>query len=193
MSGNISRYTDEQLFEAFRTEGKEKQAAFRELYSRYEQKVYVYCIRMTGNTEDASDMFQETFTRFFKYAAREIRLKSVVAYLITIARNVFLNSLRNKVPTTTLDENDLTAQLPLYERRELLNMVGSALDLLEPQYREAFVLRFYESLSYREIAEITGDSVSSLKVRVMRAKDQVRTILSPYIKDLANSNKQSTN
>ena len=64
-------------------------------------------------------------------------------------------------------------------------MISSALELLDVPYREAFILRFYQGLSYKEIAEITGDSVSSLKVRVMRAKDQVRTILQPYIADLS--------
>jgi RNA polymerase sigma-70 factor (ECF subfamily) len=65
-----------------------------------------------------------------------------------------------------------------------MNLIRSALELLDDSYREAFIMRFYEGLSYKEIAEITGDSVSSLKIRVMRAKDQVRSILSPYINDL---------
>ena len=82
------------------------------------------------------------------------------------------------------DEEHIASHAPMYERSELLNMISSALDLLDTPYREAFVLRFYQGLSYKEISDITGDSVSSLKVRVMRAKEQVKGILAPYITDL---------
>lgn len=185
MPENFSRYTDDQLFVAFRTSGKEKDAAFRELFARYERKVYLFCLRMAGNPEDANDIFQETFTRFFKQTQKENeQVSNILAYLMTSARNVFLNSRRNKVYWSPFEDEKIASHAPTYERNELLNMISSALELLDVPYREAFVLRFYQGLSYKEIAEITGDSVSSLKVRVMRAKDQIRSILSPYISDL---------
>jgi RNA polymerase sigma-70 factor (ECF subfamily) len=185
MPENYSRYTDEQLYAAFKMSGKEKDTAFRELFSRYERKVYLYCLRMTTNPDDANDVFQETFTRFYKQTQKETeQVSNILAYLMTSARNVFLNSRRNKVYWSPFDDEKIASHAPTYERTELLNMISSALELLDVPYREAFILRFYEGLSYKEIAEITGDSVSSLKVRVMRAKDQVRSILSPYINDL---------
>ncbi|PLX30287.1 MAG: hypothetical protein C0600_08130 [Ignavibacteria bacterium] len=185
MPENFSRYTDEQLFAAFKMSGKEKDAAFRELFARYERKVYLFCLRMSGNPEDANDIFQETFTRFYKQTQKDNeQVSNILAYLMTSARNVFLNSRRNKVYWSPFEDEKIASNAPTYERTELLNMISSALDLLDVSYREAFVLRFYQGLSYKEISEITGDSVSSLKVRVMRAKDQIRTILSPYISDL---------
>ena len=111
-------------------------------------------------------------------------VSNILAYLLTSARNVFLNTRRNKVFWSPFDDEVIASHAPLYERSELLNMISSALELLDLPYREAFVLRFYQGLSYKEISEITGDSVSSLKVRVMRAKDQVKGILAPYISDL---------
>lgn len=184
MSADYSRHTDQQLFEAFKLNGKERDAAFRELFSRYERKVYVFALRMTGNPDDAADIFQETFTRFYRQTQKEEAVSNVLAYLLTSARNIFLNTRRGAVHWSPFDEEEIASQVPLYERTEMLNMISSALELLEPGYREAFVLRFYEGLSYKDIADITGDSVSALKVRVMRAKDQIRTILSPYIDDL---------
>ncbi len=185
MSKDYSQYTDEQLFAAFKQSGKEKDAAFRELFSRYERRVYVFCLRMTGNPDDAGDVFQETFTRFYRQTQKQDEMVSnILAYLLTSARNVFLNTRRNKVFWSPFDDEAIASHAPLYERSELLNMISSALELLDLPYREAFVLRFYQGLSYKEISEITGDSVSSLKVRVMRAKDQVKSILAPYISDL---------
>jgi RNA polymerase sigma-70 factor (ECF subfamily) len=185
MPEDYSKHTDEQLFAAFRLSGKEKDAAFRELFSRYERKVYVFCLRMTGNPDDAGDVFQETFTRFYRQTQKpDESVSNILAYLITSARNVFLNTRRNRVFWSPFEEETIASHAPLYERSELLNIISSALDLLDDPYREAFILRFYEGLSYKEISEITGDTVSSLKVRVMRAKDQVKSILAPYISDL---------
>ncbi len=185
MSADYSRHTDQELFAAFKENDKEKDAAFRELFSRYERKVYVFCLRMTGDPDNAADIFQETFTRFYKHTQKNEQVQNFLAYLLTSARNIFLNTRRNTVQWSPFDDDQQIAdQLPLYERNELMNLIRSALELLDDSYREAFIMRFYEGLSYKEIAEITGDSVSSLKIRVMRAKDQVRSILSPYINDL---------
>jgi RNA polymerase sigma-70 factor (ECF subfamily) len=184
MSADYGKHTDNELFRLFKESEMEKDTAFRELYSRYEHRVYVFCLRMTGNPEDAADIFQETFTRFYRNTKQGDTVSNMLAYLLTIARNAFLNSRRNRVPWSPFEDETVAGHVPLYERTELLNIVGSALELLEPVYREAFVLRFYQGLSYKEISEITGDSVSALKVRVMRAKDRVKEILSPYISDL---------
>lgn len=185
MAEDYSKHSDEQLFAAFKLSGKEKDAAFRELFSRYERRVYVYCLRMTGNPDEAADVFQETFTRFHRQTLKpDESVSNILAYLLTSARNVFLNTRRNTVYWSPFDEETIASHAPLYERSELLNMISSSLELLDTPYREAFVLRFYQGLSYKEISEITGDSVSALKVRVMRAKDQIRHILAPYISDL---------
>ena len=185
MAEDYSKHSDEQLFAAFKLSGKEKDAAFRELFSRYERKVYVFCLRMTGNPDEAADIFQETFTRFYRQTLKpDESVSNILAYLLTSARNVFLNTRRNMVYWSPFEDETIASHAPLYESSELLNMISSSLELLDTPYREAFVLRFYQGLSYKEISEITGDSVSALKVRVMRAKDQIRLILAPYISDL---------
>jgi len=184
MSANYSRHSDQELYAAFKQSGKERDAAFRELFSRYERRVYVFCLRLTGNPEDAADIFQETFTRFYRQTQKDERVSNLLAYLLTSARNVFLNSKRNTVPWSPFEDEMVVSHAPMYERTELLNMIGSALELLDTPYREAFILRFYEGLSYKEMSSVTGDTVASLKIRVMRAKDRIRSILSPYISDV---------
>ncbi|MBL0176146.1 MAG: RNA polymerase sigma factor [Ignavibacteria bacterium] len=186
MERRHSTLSDDELFRVFRGTAEEKNEAFAELYARYSQKVYVYCLRMSGSPDDANDVFQETFLRFFRHEFSEgERVSNILSYLLASARNVFLNVLRSNARWSPFEEGEDTGGAPLYEREELFNMVGAALELLDASYREAFVLRFYQGLSYKEIAAVTGDSVASLKVRVMRAKDRIRSILSPYIADLA--------
>lgn len=184
MDKRYSRYSDADLAGLLSSAG-EKDAAFTELYARYGQKIYVYALRMTGNSDDANDVFQETFVRFYNRDPERAPVENVLGYLLTTARHVFLNRRRDGSRWRTFDDDSLLTYSKPYEREELFNLVSSALELLDITYREAFVLRFYEGLSYREMSDITGDSISALKVRVMRAKDQIRSILSPYIADLS--------
>ena len=71
-----------------------------------------------------------------------------------------------------------------YEQRELLQLIQASLELLPEDYREAFVLREYNGLSYNEIAEVIGESLDVVKVRIFRAKKKLRDILAPYLADL---------
>ncbi len=186
MASHLSTCSDEELYRAWRAGGSQRPLAFQEIYARYSHRVYMYCVRMTGNRDDADDVFQDTFKRFYE-AETAASVTNILSYLLRSARNHFLNSRRNASRWSPFNDQDIADHVPLYEREELFSMIASALELLDVPYREAFVLRFYEGLPYKEIAEITGDSVASLKVRVMRAKDQIRTILSPYINDIARS------
>ena len=182
MNTRYSRYSDAEL-SALLSSPEEKDAAFTELYARYSQKIYVFALRMTGDADDANDVFQETFVRFYNRDSGKAPIANIPAFLFTAARHIFLNRRRDGSRWKAFDGDSLLTYSKPYEREELFNMVSSALGLLDDTYREAFVLRFYEGLSYREMSDITGDSISALKVRVMRAKDQIRSILSPYIAD----------
>ena len=68
---------------------------------------------------------------------------------------------------------------------QLLNLIKRALDLLPAEYREAFILREYEGMSYSEIAEMIGESLSNVKIRIYRAKQKIREILAPYLADIS--------
>jgi RNA polymerase sigma-70 factor, ECF subfamily len=158
--------------------------AFTEIYARYSHPVYLYCRRLSNHQDEANDVFQETFIRFHKQIKSSSNILNIQPYLIRIARNVFLNLKRDEPPWSMDSEEVSSSYTPHYEREELFNLISTALELLEFSYKEAFVLRFYQGHSYKEMAGITGDSVSALKVRVMRAKDQIREIVAPYIEDL---------
>ncbi len=180
-----SSLSDAELFRVFLGTREEKEGAFEEMYSRYSNKVYLFCLRLSGNSDDANDIFQETFTRFFNHEYRSEMICNIAAYLIASARNIFLNCRRSTARFVALADDEAPVFTNPYEREELCSIVGAALECLDTPYREAFILRFYQGLSYKEISQITGDTVASLKVRVMRAKDQVRRILAPWITDLA--------
>jgi RNA polymerase sigma-70 factor, ECF subfamily len=185
MSNKISKYDDIQLFEMLKEKRSEAESAFAELYARYSQRVYAYCLRVTGHSEDAKDIFQETFLKFFDSAKEHEKMDNIPGFLLTIARNICINHKRDKKPNFSLEDFHTWTNDSDYERKELLQLLASALELLEKEYREAFVLRAYQGLSYPEIAKITGETASAIKNRVWRAKEKIKEILTPYLEDLS--------
>jgi len=72
-----------------------------------------------------------------------------------------------------------------HEKKELLELITKAMETLPEDYKEAFVLREYEGLSYQEIADLTETSLSTVKIRIFRAKQKIREILAPYVAELS--------
>jgi RNA polymerase sigma-70 factor (ECF subfamily) len=184
--------SDAELIQLFHCSPGQRESVFSEIYRRYAQRIKIYCVRVVGSEEDGSDIFQETFVRFFRAAFREPHEKTmdkpidnIGGYVMRIARNLCLNHKRDTKSTVTIDEWERAMpDFPNYEREELLNLIAVALEYLEFDYREAFVLRFYQGYSYEEIAELTGASISTVTNRIWRAKDKLKTVLKPYLADL---------
>lgn len=112
-------------------------------------------------------------------------MSNVPGFLITIARNLCLNHKRNRKVTVAIDDFHFpTSESKNYEQKELLDLIARSLELLDYDHREAFVLREYDGLSYEEVAAIVGTSVTNAKSRAFRAKQKIKAILQPYLKDL---------
>lgn len=188
MPEEYSKYDDIELYKTLSKSKKEAEAAFAELYSRYSQRIYAYCLRVTGNKEDANDIFQDTFFKFYDSAQEDTKVTSIVGYLVTIARNLCLNHKRSKRTKIDLENYNLKSNDTGYEEKELLDLIANAIEVLEDDYKETFILRQYQGLSYKEISQITGDSVSALKNRFWRAKEKIKDILSPYLEEISNTN-----
>lgn len=178
----MTKYTDEELLR-FLTGGRELQAqAFAELYDRHSSRVYLYCRRIVGNDDDASDALQETFLSFLQRARDGGDIRSVPAYLFRIARNFCLRTLGGNAKTNVPFED---FHSPCFDRPlesiELEQLIENALAVLPVEYREAFVLQTYNELSYREIAEVTNVPITTVRNRVVRAKVKLRDLLAAYV------------
>lgn len=159
--------------------------ALARLYKRYSQRVYTYCRKILGDNELAEDILQETFLKVYESGKIGRVLENFPAYLMTIARNLcFTHKVRRAKPYVPLEDFHLVESDTPYEQKELLNLVKKSLDLLPDDYREAFILREYNGLSYNEIAEVIGQSLEIVKIRIFRSKKRIRSILAPYLKDL---------
>ncbi len=188
MVKDFETYSDVELFLIMQKKGDGHQEAFSELYSRHSPRVFAYCRRFLGSEEPARDVFQDTFVRFFKSAESERIMTNVPAFILRIARNLSVNHLRKEKSHLSYEEYmRVEKEDERQDKKELLELIKDAIDTLPEKYREVFVLREYDGLSYMEIADLTDESVANIKVRIYRAKQKLREILTPYIKDLDKS------
>ena len=137
-------------------------------------RYFIYRVRGRAAAEDLT---QETFLRFFRYAADGERFSSerqCRAYLYTIASNVCRTGSEGQTETEELDENFPAPG----EERELSLVIEAALASLPDAQREAAVLYYYGGFRVREIARIQCATVSAVKSRLKAARDALRKILS---------------
>lgn len=162
------------------------------LIERYERRIIAFIFNMlkSARLENiAEDLCQETFYKAFRSldTFREIEA-SFSTWLYTIARNTVLSELRKqKAANVSLEHSGLephaTAEsMPEHSvlRNERINMVRQAIDALPERQRSALILREYEQLDYQEIANVLGQTVSSVKSLLFRARANVKTQLEPY-------------
>ncbi len=178
-------YSDTELYHTLCKRGKDAEDAFKELYRRHSPRIYRYCHKILGHREEAEDVFQETFVKFYTSASSERSMTNVPAFLFRIARNLSLNRKRDQVYLESLEGLEIGFNPDFgFERDELLNLIAQAVESLSFDYREAFVLREYEDMPYDQIAELIDSTINTVRSRVFRARQQIRKILSLQIKEL---------
>lgn len=184
-SSGDSNERDRQLFDRF-VAGE--QEAFRELYSRYERPLIVYCQHLMPNQQEAQDVFQETWLRVIRVRRREETVEHFRAMLFTIARNIALNRLNSmKVSPAKASLNMIDAEgewLAGGEHEsfsEVEGLINQALKRLPVLQREAFTLHAVLGYTFQEIAEMQGGSMSAAKTRAFRARSYLRKLLSNWL------------
>lgn len=183
---NLAELHDIELLRAFR-EGEER--AFAELYNRYRSEIYTFCLRMLGgDSAEAGDAFQETFIKVYEKIDTFTYGENVRGWIYMIARNVALNIYRAKRPEETINAHQHLASSErrlspdFYgEQSSLREALEEAIALLPQEFREPFLLREFDGLGYPEIANITGASLSLVKIRIHRAKQRLRKMLAPLL------------
>lgn len=185
MKSKYSTYNDRELVGLLRKSNGSGEQAFAELYHRYSSQVNAYCMRVLNDQEAAEDVFQETFIRFYNNVSGDFKELNVPGFLITIARNLCLNYKRNRKNGVEIEDVDVLVYQENYEKKELLELINRSLEVIDDDLREAFVLKEYSGFQYNEIAEMLNITVVNAKTRVFRAKQKIKTVLQPYLKDLA--------
>lgn len=174
-------------------------AAFEQLVEKYKQPIVNLMFRMVHDLEEAEDLAQNVFIRVFRSAARYEVSAKFSTWLFTIARHLCLNEIRRRSrhPAESLEagtaESDSDRPARQYEdtkifsppanylQTELEEKIQQALDALPEKQRLAIVLCRQDELSYEEIAEVLGCSVSATKSLIHRGRETLKQRLKPYL------------
>jgi len=170
--------------------------AFEELVNRHERRIYTLARRITANEQDAEDVTQEAFLSALEHLADFREESSFGAWLSRIATHASLKIIRKRkgLPTEPLEERD---DLPrpqyiadwrespeqLAQRNETAHLIDDALAKLDEGRRVVFLLRDVEGFSVKETAVALGLSEANVKVRILRARLQLREQLTSAFGD----------
>ena len=172
-----------------------QEEAFSEILGRYKNLVLNVAYRFLRDRTEAEDVAQDVFLKIYRSARTYEPRAKFSTWVYKITANVCLNRLRNEknaAKSVSYDGQNSadTGSSPgcfspseEHERNERLTVVHDALQCLPANQRLAIVLKRYEGLSYREIAEIIGCSPAAVDSLIQRANGKLRKFLEPYFAD----------
>ncbi len=187
--------SDEQLMDRYQA-GDAR--AFEILLRRHGPAVQGYILRTLGDPEAARDLVQEVFLRIVKSAGEYQRRAKFTTWMYTIARNLCIDAGRRRKFRRTVsldqptDDNPDSGTLldtvsdpsPLQDRlatgARVRGQLEQVLARMNPDQRDVFVLREFQGLSFKEIAEMVGSSENTVKSRMRYALETLRAALAPY-------------
>lgn len=170
---NIKELTDEELAMSY-IGGNNR--AFDELLSRNQSKLFSYILFVVRDEDRANDLFQETFVKVITklHQGKYIDSGKFGAWIMRIAHNVIMDWYRDQRARNVVEpteENDLSNICSgeildsnienRYVNEQVMSDVKKMMDMLPPTQREVVFMRFYQDLSFKEIAETTGVSINT--------------------------------
>jgi RNA polymerase sigma-70 factor (ECF subfamily) len=145
---------------------------FSALYAKYAVDVFRFAMYLSGNRGEAEDITSETFVRAWA-APEPIALATVKGYLLTIARNLFLQELRKKSRAVPLHDN-LRDPHPgpeaETEKKAEYVAVMAGLQQLPELDRAALLMSAFEGMPYAEVARALGISLAAVKMKIHRSR-----------------------
>lgn len=186
----MAMITDEALVEQAQQGDQE---SLNELLDRYERKTYTLAYRLMGNHADACDASQEALVRIFTRLHNFRGEAAFSTWLFRVVTNTCLDELRRRgrLRHTSLDDpftsedgllprespSDLLSPIERAEQSEVQAAVHRAVSRLPEEYRVVVTLRDLQDHSYHEIATMLDTSLGTIKSRLHRARQALRSIL----------------
>jgi RNA polymerase sigma-70 factor (ECF subfamily) len=159
------------------------QGAFAQLISDHKNYVYSICMGILRDSFEAEEATQDSFLKFYRSAAKiELNVK-LRTYLYKIAYRTALDYLRKRKRVISLDNShyDVAADVRsenMTQKKDNKRFLLKALSELKPDEAAIVTLFYFKELSINEIKEITGLSVSNIKIKLMRSRSKLAKIIS---------------
>lgn len=168
---------DRELIQKVHSGNKE---ALSIIIDQYYTDIFRFCLYMVQIEEDAYDITQETFLKFIKYG-NSYQHNNLKGYLLTIARNICYNYFRERKEKLPIYESEEIDRIP-NDRNKLTEVensiyLGDLLRKLSQDIREVIILRIYEELRFKDIAQIMGCGISTAKSRYRLGVKQLKRLM----------------
>lgn len=186
----MKKQTDETLYAAVRSGSEE---AFKQLYLKYQCKLFTFCYGLTDDEETAKDLVQETFITFWEKRDAVLTDYSLIAYLFKIAHSKCYHHLQHANRTRTCDLETLRLseiELNYYDEEtitgslyftEVKDAYEKAVEKLPPQCQTVYVMNREEELKSRDIADRLSLSLRTVESHLYRAARLIRKELKRYV------------
>lgn len=191
--------TDEQAM--WRVQTSDDPEAFAQIVGRWETPIRNLCLRMTADLHRAEDLTQETFARLFARRREWQPTARLSTYLWRIAINLCHDENRRRtrhgeVPLETGEDGEHPPHITVFqptphddlEAGERADQVRTALQRVTEPFRTVLVLRHYEDLKFREIADVLGVPEGTVKSRMVEGLSQLTRLLQPALNDSPSAN-----
>ena len=165
--------------------------AYRELFARYQKKLFVYIYHLVGNREETEDILQNVFSKTYKNIDHFDVTRKFSSWIYRIAHNESINFLKRKSKrytvswedvSTSKDKLDSASNEELPEDRighqEIVREIDQALKKISPRYQQILRLRYFEENSYEEIGQILGKPINTVGTLINRAKKKLLEVVS---------------
>ena len=168
-----------------------EEGAYGLLLKKYKRPVFSLVYRMVRQREEAEELASEAFFKAFRALPGFDPAQPFSSWIFKIASNLSIDWLRKRrLETSSLDEEDsiweVTDERPTaeeaLERAQTMQVVEEAIGKLAPDYRAVVLLRHQEERSYEEIADILGLPLGTVKIRLFRAREELKKRLGRSVK-----------
>ena len=171
-----------------RFKGGDEQA-FNIIVRRYQKRIFNLVFRFVRDFDETSDIAQETFIRAHAQLKGFRGASSLYTWMYRIALNLILNHLRKKKLRSFFSFDDPAVAEPEAQggpdedlaASQIRDQVGKAIERLPARQRSIFILRQYDRLSHREIAEVLGCSEGNVRAGYFHAVKKLRAMLKEYL------------
>lgn len=179
---------------------KNDSKAMEELILNYQDRIYSFILRLVSDADDAEDIAQDVFVKFFNTLQGFKGECSVKSWLFKIASNEVKNFWKSRAVKKSRKTQSLFVQSPdtaeeeelpipsqakspreAATETELAARLNSAMLALPVEFKEALLLRFQEQLSYEEIAAALEINIGTVKSRLARAREELKKLMEPYL------------
>jgi len=164
--------------------------AFMTVTRLYQKKVFLLAFSFFHNKEDAMDIVQETFLRFYQKVKMFHSGRNFQSWLLQIAKNLCIDYYRKNYSKSQewdrkkpIEEMNLPAQSEHdpYRSSDLKRIFSTCIKKLAEKQRMIFVMKHYNQLKYREIAQVLDISLGTAKSLHFKAVQNLRGLMTPYL------------